>query len=163
MRKLNHRIVFAVTVFIVFVSAVGFGFDRLMVREGVPSLGVMLLSNALTGLVAGILYLEMRVRAQEKQRLLEQRLQKVAEMNHHVRNALQVVSFYRYQITDPEAGRLLQDSIKRIEWTLEEVLPRGWNIEGMPLDRLDRQVPPINGERAPISGDQAEQGSAAHR
>lgn len=154
MRKLNHRIVFAVTVFIVFVSAVGFGFDRLMVREGVPSLGVMLLSNALTGLVAGILYLEVRVRAQEKQRLLEHRLLKVAEMNHHVRNALQVVSFYRYQITDPEASRLLQESIKRIEWTLEEVLPRGWNIEGMPLDR---QVPPANDARA-----SAEQGSSAH-
>lgn len=159
MRKLNHRIVFAVAVFIVFVSAVGFGFDRLLVREGVPSLGVMLLSNALTGLVAGILYLEVRVRAQDRQRLLEERLLKVAEMNHHVRNALQVVSFYRYQITDPEASRLLQESIKRIEWTLEEVLPRGWNIEGMPLDQ---QVPPVNGARAPISGDRAEQGSASH-
>lgn len=153
MRKLNHRIVFAVVVFIVFVSAVGFGFDRLLVREGVPSLGVMLLSNALTGVVAGILYLEVRVRAQEKQRLLEERLQKVTEMNHHVRNALQVVSFYRYQITDPEAARLLQESIKRIEWTLEEVLPRGWNIQGMPLDR---QIPLANGGPAPNPVDHAE-------
>lgn len=158
MRKLNHRIVFAVAVFIVFVSAVGFGFDRLMVREGVSSLGVMLLSNALTGLVAGILYLEVRVRAQERQRLLEERLRKLAEMNHHVRNALQVVSFYRYQITDPEASRLLQDSIKRIEWTLEEVLPRGWNIEGMPLDR---KVPPENSTPSPILGNRVEQEAAA--
>jgi len=78
-----------------------------------------------------------------------------------VRNALQVVSFYRYQITDPEAARLLQDSIKRIEWTLEEVLPRGWNIEGIPLDR---EVPQAqNTARAPTPAGPAEQGSAAHK
>lgn len=159
MRKLNHRIVFAVAVFIIFVSAVGFFFDRLLVREGVPSLGVMLLSNALTGVVAGILYLEVRVRAHDKQRLLEERLQKVTEMNHHVRNALQVVSFYRYQITDPEAARLLQESIKRIEWTLEEVLPRGWNIEGMPLDRA---TPAVNSAGALSPDERAKHNSAAH-
>jgi hypothetical protein len=94
----------------------------------------MLLSNVLTGIVAGVLFLQNRLRAQERQKLLEQRLQKLADMNHHVRNALQVVSFYRHQISDPEAGRLLQESIRRIEWTLEEVLPRGWNINSMPMD-----------------------------
>lgn len=159
MRRLNHKTALVVLAFFLVVSAVGFFLDRLLVQEGVPGLGVMLLSNGLTGLVAAVLFLQVKVRAQERQRLLEERLLKVAEMNHHVRNALQVVSFYRYQITDPEASRLLQESIKRIEWTLEEVLPRGWNIEGLPLDR---QVPPVNGARAPISADRAEQGSAAH-
>lgn len=161
MRRLNHKTVLVVAAFFLVVSAVGFSLDRLLVQEGVPSLGVMLLSNGLTGLVAAVLFLQVKIRAQDRQRLLEHRLLKVAEMNHHVRNALQVVSFYRYQITDPEASRLLQESIKRIEWTLEEVLPRGWNIEGMPLDR---QVPPVNGTRAPIPGNEAEQQrSAAHK
>jgi len=139
MLKPNHWHVLSVLIFVVVVSAVGFGFDRLLVREGIPSVGVMLLSNVLTGVVAGALFLQNRLRAQEKQKLLEHRLRKVAEMNHHVRNALQVVSFYRHQITDPEAGRLLQESIRRIEWTLEEVLPRGWNISGLPMD--SRPVP----------------------
>ncbi len=133
MLKPNHWHVLSVLIFVVIVSAVGFGFDQLLVREGVSSMGVMLLSNVLTGIVAGALFLQNRLRAQEKQKLLEQRLEKVAEMNHHVRNALQVVSFYRHQITDPEAGRLLQESIRRIEWTLEEVLPRGWNMNGVSL------------------------------
>jgi hypothetical protein len=132
------------------VSAVGFGFDRLLVREGVPSAGVLLLSNVLTGVVAGALFLQNRLRAQEKQKLLEQRLEKVAEMNHHVRNALQVVSFYRHQISDPEAGRLLQESIRRIEWTLEEVLPRGWNMDGVSLPSR------------PISTEEEHPGSKSH-
>jgi hypothetical protein len=139
MLKPNHWHVLSVFLFVVVVSAVGFGFDRLLVQEGVSSIGVMLLSNLLTGVVAGALFLQNRLRAQEKHRLLEHRLAKVAEMNHHVRNALQVVSFYRHQISDPEAARLLQESIRRIEWTLEEVLPRGWNINGLPV--LSRPVP----------------------
>lgn len=95
-------------------------------------MGVLLLSNALTGVIAGALFLQHKIRAQEEQRLLQHRLQKISEMNHHVRNALQVVAFYRHQISDPAAGRLIQESIDRIEWTLEEVLPRGWDINAGP-------------------------------
>lgn len=128
----NFRLLLTFVLFVIFVSAVGVGFDKLLLREGVSRLGVLFLSNLLTGLVAGILFLQNKIRFQEKQKLLEERLKKIAEMNHHVRNALQVVAFYRSQIRDPEAARVLQDSIKRIEWTLEEILPRGWNLEGKP-------------------------------
>lgn len=125
----KYRLVLAFILFAVVVSTVGLGFDRLLLQEGVPRLGVLLLSNILTGLVAGVLFLQNKIRAQERQQLLEERLQKVAEMNHHIRNALQVMAFYRHQINDPEAATLLQKSIERIEWTLEEVLPRGWDIQ----------------------------------
>jgi hypothetical protein len=128
--KPTYKLLLAFLLSAAFISGIGFGFDRLLLREGVPRLGVLFLSNALTGVVAGALFLQSKFRAQEKHRLLEHRLQKIAEMNHHVRNALQVVAFYRHQITDPAAGRLIQESIDRIEWTLEEVLPRGWDIDG---------------------------------
>ena len=128
--KLRLSVSFVIAV--VVITAVGFGFDRLLVDEGIPRTGVMLLSNLLTAVVAGALFLQSKIRAQEKQELLEHRLRKVAEMNHHVRNALQIVSFYGHQMSDPEAARLLQDSIKRIEWTLEEVLPRGWDLDRFP-------------------------------
>lgn len=127
--KPNLRLALAFLFSSIFIAGVGFSFDRLLLREGVPRLGVLLLSNALTGLVAGALFLQNKIRAQEKHRLLEQRLQKIADMNHHVRNALQVVAFYRHQISDPNVSRLIQESIERIEWTLEEVLPRGWDLE----------------------------------
>ena len=139
----NYRLLLAFVLFVVFVSGVGVGFDRLLLREGVPRLGVLFLSNLLTGLVAGILFLQNKIRAQERQKLLEERLKKVAEMNHHVRNALQVVAFYRSQISDPEAGRLLQDSIERIEWTLEEILPRGWDLQDNGEARPGRDAPRV--------------------
>lgn len=128
--KPNYKLAFTFVLFAGFISAVGVGFDRLLLAEGVPRVGVLVVSNVLTGLVAGALFLQTKIRAQERQKLLEQRLLKVAEMNHHIRNALQVMVFYRHQISDPEAGSLLQKSIERIEWTLEEVLPRGWDIKG---------------------------------
>jgi hypothetical protein len=133
--KPTFKLLLAFLLFAAFISVVGFGFDRLLLREGVPRLGVLFLSNALTGVIAGALFLQHKIRAQEEQRLLQQRLQKISEMNHHVRNALQVVAFYRHQISDPAAGRLIQESIDRIEWTLEEVLPRGWDIAGPPQHR----------------------------
>ncbi len=118
-----------VILFALVVAGVGFGFDRLLIREGVRRAGVLFLSNLLTGSVASVLFLEYRLRAEEKQRLLRDRLKKIADVNHHVRNALQVVAFYQYQAQDPEAARLIQESIQRIEWTLQEVLPRGWELD----------------------------------
>jgi hypothetical protein len=128
--RLTYRLAIAFFVFSAFVAGVGFIFDRLLLREGVPRIGVLILSNLLTGLVAGALLLQNKIRAQERQRLLQERLQKISEMNHHVRNALQVVAFYKHMTEDAKVARLIEESIQRIEWTLEEILPRGWDIEG---------------------------------
>ncbi len=138
------RLALTFVVAVAVITGVGVGFDRLLLQEGVPRFGVLLLSNLLTALVLGALFLQTKIRAQEKQKLLEQRLQKIAEMNHHVRNALQVVAFYRHQISDPEAARLLQDSIERIEWTLEEVLPRGWNLDKLPPEKKPPESTPAS-------------------
>jgi hypothetical protein len=127
--KSHARLALTVAVFAVTIAAVGFAFDRVLIREGVARAGVLFLSNLLTGLVASALFFQYKLRSEERQRLLRDRVKKLAEMNHHVRNALQVVAFYQYQTPDPEAARLIQESIQRIEWTLQEVLPRGWELD----------------------------------
>jgi hypothetical protein len=128
MKSSRFKSVLAFLVVISLICVVGYGFDRLLLREGVPRFDVLLLANALTGLVAAALYLQVRARTQEKERLLEQKLETIAEMNHHVRNALQVVAFYGIKCDDNQAGKLINESIARIEWTLKEVLPRGWDL-----------------------------------
>ena len=124
-----------------FISAVGYGFDRLLLTEGVPRFDVLLLTDVLTGIVAGALFLQFKIRSMEKQKLLEDRLQKIADMNHHVRNALQVVSYYGYLSKDSEATKLIDESIRRIEWTLREVLPRGWDLDGVSPQNGEEQSP----------------------
>ncbi len=124
----SFKSVLAFLLFALLIWVVGYGFDRLLLKEGVPRFDVLLLANLLTGLVAAALFWQARSRTREKERLLEQKLETIAVMNHHVRNALQVVAYYGYQHDDNKAGTLINESIARIEWTLKEVLPRGWDL-----------------------------------
>ncbi len=54
------------------------------------------------------------------------RFETIAEANHHVRNALEAMvgHFYLMKGDSPAASELLQ-SVERIKWVLDEVLPRG--------------------------------------
>lgn len=110
------------------VAIVGLIFHGVLFGRGDHKLGILVSSNVMTGIIAGALYLQTRVREWEKQQLLNERLQKIADMNHHVRNALVVVQFYGTQRGDRFATEAVAEAVKRIEWTLREVLPRGWNI-----------------------------------
>ena len=110
------------------VAVVGLFVESLLFGSGDHKLVILISSNVMTGIVAGALYLQTRVREWEKQQLLKERLQKIADMNHHVRNALAVVQFYGTQRGDRYATEAVGEAVKRIEWTLREVLPKGWNI-----------------------------------
>lgn len=139
MKSSSFKSVLAFLIAAFLICAVGYGFDRLLLQEGVPRFDVLLLANLLTGCVAAALFLQARSRTREQERLLEQKLETIAVMNHHVRNALQVVAYFGYKHDDDKAGRLINESITRIEWTLKEVLPRGWDLgpqaEDQPFDR----------------------------
>jgi hypothetical protein len=50
------------------------------------------------------------------------RLRMIAEMNHHVRNALTAISLSVYAKNDPQLEEITRDSIQRIDWALREVL-----------------------------------------
>lgn len=100
-------------------------------------------------MIAGGLFLVIRIRAIEKQRLVEQRLEKIAEMNHHIRNALQVVSSYAEQVGELNAIRQINESVRRIEWAVSEILPRGWNLDTSPAARPHPFLPSAeNGDLA---------------
>ena len=113
---------------IIIVGAAGIFFDRLLIREGVSRLDLMIASNALTGCVAGIVLLQIIRRERERRALIRERLQIVSEMNHHIRNALQVISFIVSREKDQETVEMVRSSVDRIQWALKEVLPGGQEI-----------------------------------
>jgi hypothetical protein len=47
----------------------------------------------------------------------------IAEMNHHVRNALQPIIYSPFLQEQAEQIRTIQEGTRRIEWALREVLP----------------------------------------
>lgn len=55
-------------------------------------------------------------------RYLAQRLEVIADMNHHVRNDLQVIQYSAYITKDKEHIQRIEQSLGRIDWALREVL-----------------------------------------
>jgi hypothetical protein len=49
----------------------------------------------------------------------------VAEVNHHVRNALTSVLYSVHLNRDPELMKITQDAVARVDWVLREVLRDG--------------------------------------
>ena len=108
---------------VVAVSIVGHVFDRLLLHEGVPRYDLLAISNTLTGIVAGAFFWEAMRRDRERREFVRERLKTISEMNHHIRNALQVISLYSYRDQDEKAVDVLNQAVNRIEWALNEVLP----------------------------------------
>ena len=55
-------------------------------------------------------------------RYLAERLEVIADMNHHVRNDLQVIQYSAYMTRDKEHIQRIEQSLGRIDWALREVL-----------------------------------------
>jgi signal transduction histidine kinase len=71
------------------------------------------------GVLAGILVFRYEAR---RQRYLKQQVEIIAEMNHHVRNALQVILYSAESQSDTKMAAMLRDSSQRIDWALREIL-----------------------------------------
>ena len=125
----------------VIVSLIGVVLDRLLLKEGIPRLDMLIFSNGLTGLFAGGLFFQMAREAKASRALVEERMKTIAELNHHIRNALQVIKFLGGQRSGLDAVQLqlINDSADRIEWALREVLPR-YSVGAIPVPEEDRQT-----------------------
>lgn len=111
----------------VIVSLIGFLLDWLLVKEGLPRLDMLIFSNGLTGLFAGGLFWQMARESKASRDLMAERMKTIAELNHHIRNSLQVIKYLGGQKRtglDAVQLQLINDSADRIEWALRELLPR---------------------------------------
>jgi hypothetical protein len=111
----------------VIVSALGVFLDRVLLNEGLPRLDLLIISNSLTGVFAGGVVFQWAREEKASRELIRERMKTIAELNHHIRNALQVIKFLGGQQRtglDAMQLQLINDSVDRIEWALREVLPR---------------------------------------
>ena len=126
----------------VVVSLIGIILDRLLIKEGLPRLDMLIFSNGLTGLFAGGLFWQMAREAKAHRDLVAERMKTIAELNHHIRNALQVIKFLGGQSRtglDDVQLQLINNSVDRIEWALREVLPR-YPIGNISTPLQDKQI-----------------------
>jgi signal transduction histidine kinase len=115
---------FLVGVSFVLVTVVGYALDRLLLDTGLSRWHTILFSNAVTGAIAALFLAYRQQQHRRELELMQQRVQIVGDMNHHIRNALQVIVYFAQNAKDRESADRLRDSIDRIQWALREVLPR---------------------------------------
>jgi hypothetical protein len=61
---------------------------------------------------------------QRRSKDIQQKLAVISAMNHHVRNALQAISYVPYT-EQAKQIQVIQQSVNRIQWALQEILPGG--------------------------------------
>ena len=104
--------------------------------------GTALLSDSLLGILAFVLLYRIFHLGQQRRRQVVSRLESIDEMNHHVRNALQVISFNARASSNEDQLTEIKEAVQRINWTLQVVLPK-LEPEFKPLDSSARDRLPI--------------------
>ena len=135
---MSRRTALAVFIVTLVVAALGFVFDYFLGQVGLSRFGMLIMSNGLTGLFAGGLVYQLAREERASRELVRARIKTIAELNHHIRNALQVIRFLGGQqrpSLDAMQLQLINDAVDRIEWALREVLPR------YPLKTADARKP----------------------
>ena|SRR5579872_2114542 len=121
----RRKLILSTLAVVLLVASIAMFFDRILMREGMTRFDVLAISNLLTGLACGGLFYKLARSEQERRNRINQRLELIAEMNHHIRNALQVITFSMF---DPKGREMSMDKMRqavdRIQWALREVLPR---------------------------------------
>ncbi len=81
---------------------------------------LLVIDDVMAGMAVGLL-----VFLYERRRRLDsdRKLRVIRDMNHHVRNALQVLSYSTWRQEDEKLRGMMQDSVMHIDWALREVLP----------------------------------------
>jgi hypothetical protein len=110
----------------VFVFSGGGVLDWLVTHEHLPSISLVT-AGAGVALTLGLLVFQVLTDIQERYQAMVDRLQRIAELNHHIRNALQVIAFHNVPELQHNEGAIQQvnAAIIRIESVLREVLPAG--------------------------------------
>ncbi|HUO60560.1 MAG TPA: hypothetical protein VMU24_07810 [Candidatus Acidoferrales bacterium] len=96
------------------------GITAVAVLLGANDVTAHILDDVLTGVFAGIaMFVTLRVVAHRRVAAIK-RLHDIGEMNHHVRNALQVIRLSHFTPDEEERVRLIEQASERIEFALKE-------------------------------------------
>jgi hypothetical protein len=91
----------------------------LVTRRHLPRISLMLGGGAVA-LAVGLLVFQILTDIQERYQAMLDRLRRIAELNHHIRNALQVIAYHNVPERSERAIQQVNAEIVRIESVLRE-------------------------------------------
>lgn len=121
-----RRYIWGVTLAALVVTGGGALFSRWLVDTWYPPMGGWIHGSFMLLIAGGLVYALLRYENSRRAATI-QRLRVVAECNHHIRNALQVLIFNNEEpVTDGSLRKShkIVDAVRRIELTLSDVFPR---------------------------------------
>jgi hypothetical protein len=111
---------------------IGAGGDYIATRFGLER-DLLYLNDFLSTSFVVLLILSYEYR---RRRRIRERLEVIELMNHHVRNALQIIALSPHSKEREESLVMIRESVARIEWALREILPGGVNGELQQKEKL---------------------------
>jgi signal transduction histidine kinase len=100
------------------------GLDYLMKRGQQTFWGSIDASAGVAALVAALLLYRVLWYERERRKDIRRRLETIAEINHHIRNALHAIALSTHSTQDQQTVKIIQESLQRIDWALKEILPK---------------------------------------
>lgn len=111
------------------IAAVGIVLEAF--TEGHPIIAIESLDNISTAILTALLVFAYE---QKRYRAAMEKVRIIADMNHHVRNALQAIISCKVLPEQERQVKMIAESVTRIEWALRKVLPGGTGLP-VPLSK----------------------------
>ncbi len=122
-RASTAQIVAIAVAFWLSVWALDSGLDVLWGKYGRVVAAPMAMADALVALAFAAVVLKLMLMQRARHRKLVRQLKTVADMNHHIRNALSEIELSAYVSHDPQFIGDIRGASARIQWALREILP----------------------------------------
>ena len=107
---------------VVVFGAMEFGIHFVLTRFGVPALTDAVYDAALCGISFGILLWLFLAAIRERRLRVREELERIAEVNHEIRNALQIISHSHFN-AEPHHREMVLESVSRIDAVLKRISP----------------------------------------
>ncbi len=100
------------------------GMDVLAAQYDGPRVVVpMATLDSIIGILFGVVLLKLMLSQRARHRRFVERFEIIAEMNHHIRNALDQIQLSAHFAHNQQLTNQIDTAVERIEWALRVVLP----------------------------------------
>jgi hypothetical protein len=121
--------------------------ERSTYRAGAPRDARTMFQASATGLTAGVVAFVLLAARRERQVILRDELRRMVELNHSLRNSLQIIADAHFNEVDADHRKMMFDTVKSMNCTLQKLFPNsGIDRRNHLLARRIRQLKPLRAQ-----------------
>jgi hypothetical protein len=117
------------------VFALGVVADWVLFASGYTMMDVIWVSDAMAGCLAGLFALKLMHEAQLRRELIAEQSEVIAETNHHIRNALEIIQFSAQSTGNEQVKAQVSSAVDRIHWVLRELSGESQDSKLVPVKK----------------------------